>query len=165
MKRSSLQIKAYCIHADTQRFRSLGALVSIRASTEQTGGAFNLFDVLCPAGYETPLHIHYAEDVVIHVIKGELEVFWGDENKRAESGSFFFLPRGTPHGFRVIGTGTAHILYMTLPAGFDTFVNGRSEPIADAELMVSEAHYKIEVLGSLPAEGIGIQKSRKGETK
>lgn len=132
------------------RFKSLGALVSIKASAVQTGGAWNLFNVWLPTGYETPLHIHYAEDVAIHVLEGSLDIFWGDERKRAETGSFFFQPRGLPHGFRVIGTSTARILYLTLPAGFDGFVIGRSSPDSDPDAIIWEAQYKLEVLGPLP---------------
>lgn len=132
------------------RIKSLGALVSILASTVQTGGAWNVFDVLLPTGYEVPLHIHYAEDVAIHVLEGNLEIFWGDERKRAAAGSFFFQPRGLPHGFRVTGTTTAHVWYLTFPAGFDGFVIGRSRASADLDAMSSESQYKLEVLGPLP---------------
>jgi quercetin dioxygenase-like cupin family protein len=149
MKKTSLQSKPYMLNDGEQRIESLGALVSIMASADQTGGAFNLFDILLPRGYETPLHIHYAEDVAIHVLEGALDIFWGAEKKKAEVGSFFFQPRGTPHGFRVTGITPARILYLTFPAGFDEFVVERSKPVIDVEA-VSEAHYKIEVLGSLP---------------
>lgn len=132
------------------RFKSLGALVSIQASAEQTGGAFNLFDVLLPTGYETPLHIHYAEDVGIHVLAGSIDIFWGEERRPAQAGSFFYQPRGLPHGFRVTGAPPARILYLTFPARFDAFVIERSKPISDSETLILEAHYKLEVLGPLP---------------
>ncbi len=151
MKRTSLQTKPFLANDAENRLYSLGARVSIQASAEQTGGAFNLFDVLIPTRYETPLHIHYAEDVAIHVLAGTLNIFWGEARKQAEAGSFFFQPRGMPHGFRVTGNSTAHILYFTFPAGFDGFVLEHSKPISDFEAMVSEAQYKIEVLGPLPA--------------
>jgi mannose-6-phosphate isomerase-like protein (cupin superfamily) len=151
MKQTPLQTKPYMLNNEEKRLKAWGALVCIRAGTEQTGGAFNLFDALCPIGYETPLHIHYAEDVAIHVLEGRLDIFWGEEKNQAETGSFFFQPRGMPHGFRVTGKSSAHILYMTFPAGFDEFVVERSKPIADQETRISAAHYKIEVLGSLPA--------------
>lgn len=142
---------------EKQGFKSLGARVSILAGTEQTGSAFNLFDARFPAGYETPLHIHYAEDVAIQLLEGTLGVFWGDEKQEARAGSFFFQPRGTPHGFRVTSTGAARLLYLTIPAGFDGFVIEHSQSRKSPEMMVSAAHYKIEVLGSLPAEDTGIQ--------
>jgi quercetin dioxygenase-like cupin family protein len=150
MKRTPLQTQPYRLTGSEPRFKSLGALVSIKASAVQTGGALNVFDVLLPSGYETPLHIHYAEDVAIHVLEGSLDIFWGDERKRAESGSFFFQPRGLPHGFRVTGRATARVWYLTFPAGFDGFVIGRSSTSTDLDAMVWEAQYKLEVLGPLP---------------
>jgi len=138
------------LNDEATRFEALGALVSIQARTEQTGGAFNLFDVILPTGYETPLHIHYAEEVAIRVLEGTLELFWGTEKKRAEVGSFFFQPRGTPHGFRVTGTKPARISYMTIPAGFDGFVLEHAQPVPEFEGMQLAARYKIEVLGPLP---------------
>jgi quercetin dioxygenase-like cupin family protein len=151
MKKTSLQTKPYMLNDGEPRFESLGALVSIKASAEQTGGEFNLIDVLCPIRYETPLHIHYGEDVAIHVLEGVLEIFWGAEKKQADIGAFFFQPRGTPHGFRVTGNTPARILYMTFPAGFDEFVLEHARPFTDFEAMMLEARYKIEILGSLPA--------------
>ena len=150
MKKTSLQTQPYMLTDGEQRFESLGALVSIMASAEQTGGAFNLFDILLPLGYETPLHIHYAEDVAIYVLEGTLDIFWGDEKQRAEAGSFFFQPRGTPHGFRVNGPTPARILYLTFPAGFDEFVVRHGRLFKGTEAMALEARYKIEILGSLP---------------
>jgi quercetin dioxygenase-like cupin family protein len=146
----SLKTRPYLIQADREKVQTLNALVSVLANTEQTDGAFNLFDVVCPIGFETQLHIHYSEDVAIYVLEGTLDIFWGDEKKRAEVGSFFFQPRGTPHGFRVTGLTDAHILYMTFPAGFDKFVIGCSKPIGASKSKISEAHFKIEILGPLP---------------
>jgi quercetin dioxygenase-like cupin family protein len=119
----SLQTKPYMLdNEEGQLLQALGASVSIKATSEQTGGLFNLFDVSCPPDYVTPLHIHYTEDVAIYVLEGKLTFFWGSEKKQADAGSYFFQPRGTPHGFRVGGNASARILYMTVPAGFDRFV-------------------------------------------
>ena len=147
----SLRIKPYMLNNEEGQFlQSLGAMASIKAASEQTGGVFNLFEVSCPPDYATPLHIHYTEDVAVYVLEGTLTFFWGNEKKEAVAGSFFYQPRGTPHGFRVGCVAPARILYMTMPAGFDRFVlehecpNSKSEPEADA------ARYKIEILGPLP---------------
>jgi len=150
MKKTSLQARPFMLTGPEQRFQSLGALVSIMASAEQTGGACNVFDVLLPTRYETPLHIHYAEDVAVQVLEGTLDMFWGDDRKRAEVGSFFFQPRGLPHGFRVTGTTPARIWYLTFPAGFDRFVIEHSKPVTDREALALEAQYKLEILGPLP---------------
>ena len=128
----------------------MGALVSVKATSEQTGGVFNLFEVSCPPDYATPLHIHYAEDVAMYVLEGALVFFCGGEKKEAAPGSYFFQPRGTPHGFRVEGAAPARILYMTIPAGFDRFVIGQELPASKCESATAAARYKIEILGLLP---------------
>jgi quercetin dioxygenase-like cupin family protein len=146
----SLKTRPYLIQADREKVQTLNALVSVLANTEQTDGAFNLFDVVCPIGFETQLHIHYSEDVAIYILEGTLDIFWGDEKKQAEVGSFFFQPRGTPHGFRVAGSTDTRFLYITFPAGFDKFIFERSKPTSDSESTISEAHFNIEILGQLP---------------
>jgi quercetin dioxygenase-like cupin family protein len=111
---------------------------------------FNLFEVSCPPAYATPLHIHYAEDVAVYVLEGALTFFWGGEKKEAVAGSYFFQPRGTPHGFRVEGATPARILYMAFPAGLDRFVIEQELPAPNSEPETDAARYKIEILGPLP---------------
>jgi len=144
------QTKPYMLNNEEGQFlQSLGALVFVKATSEQTGGVFNLFEVTCPPDYATPLHIHYAEDVAVYVLKGALTIFWGTEKKEAVAGSYFFQPRGTPHGFRVEGATPARILYMTIPAGFDRFVIEQELQAPKSEPETEAAHYKIEILGPL----------------
>ncbi len=147
----SLQTKPYMLHRDEgQRLQSKGALVFVKATCEQTGGAFNLFEVSCPPDYATPLHIHYAEDVAVYVLEGALTFYWGSEKKEAVAGSYLFQPRGTPHGFRVEGAAPARILYMTIPAGLDRFAVDQELLIPNLECVTDAARYKIEILGPLP---------------
>ena len=143
------QTRPYMLsNEEGQLFQSLGALVAIKATSEQTGSIFNLFEVSCPPDYATPLHIHYTEEVAIYVLQGLLTFFWGSEKREVAAGSFFYQPRGTPHGFRVEGGAPARILYMTIPAGFDRFVLEHKLPTPEFEADV--ARYKIEILGPLP---------------
>ena len=147
----SLQTKPYRLdHEEGQFLQALGAWVSIKATSEQTGGVFNLFEVSCPSHYATPLLIHYTEDVAVYILEGTLAFFSGSEKREAAGGSFFYQPRGTPHGFRVEGGTPARILYMTIPAGFDRFVIEQDllAPTSEAEMVA--ARYKIEILGPLP---------------
>ena len=146
-----LQTKPYMLHDEEgQSLESLGALVSVKASSEQTGGVFNLFEVTCPPGYATPLHIHYAEDVAVYVLEGALTFFWGSEQNAALTGSYFYQPRGIPHGFRVEGRTPARILYLTFPAGLDRFVIEQEQLVPNAESVMGAARYQIESLGPLP---------------
>jgi quercetin dioxygenase-like cupin family protein len=146
-----LQTTPYMLNNEEGQFlRSLGALVSVKATSEQTGGAFNLMEVSCPPDYATALHIHYAEDVAVYVLEGALTFFWGGEPKAADTGSYFYQPRGVPHGFRVEGSTPARILYMTFPGGLDRFVVAQEQLAPNAEPVTAAARYQIEILGPLP---------------
>ncbi len=148
---SPLQTKPYMLKNEEGKFlQACGGLVTIKATSEQTSGRFNLFQVCCPPGFATPLHIHYIEDVAIYVLEGRLTLFWGSEKKEGCMGSYFFQPRGTPHGFRVEGGQPARILYGTIPAGFDRFVMEYEQPVSISEAGTAAARYKIEILGPLP---------------
>ncbi len=138
-------------HEEGKRIYSFGELLTVvKASSEQTGGAFNLFDVTYSQGYATPLHTHYAEDVALFVLEGALTSFWDNDQCEARVGSFLFQPKGTPHGFRVVGDSPARILYMTIPAGFDRFIHEHQLTSQKTEIEEEAARYKIEILGSLP---------------
>ena len=126
-----------------------GAEVVAKATTEQTGGMFNLFEMICPAGFATSLDIHYVEDIAVFVLEGTLTFFWGEERKEAISGSYFYQPRGVPHGFRVNENAPAKILYMSLPAGMDRFIVGCGD-VATCDSSITAAQYKIETLSPLP---------------
>ena len=151
MTNPSFQTKPYSLAPyDGKRIHSCGTLVVLKATSEQTSGAFNLFDVTCPPGYTTSLQIHYAEDVAVYVLDGALTIFWGGDKKEAVMGSFCFQPRGIPHGFRVEGNTPARILYMTFPAGMDRFVIEQGQLAPDCESVTTAARHKIEILGPLP---------------
>lgn len=146
-----LHTKPYMLSNEEGQFlQSLGALVSIKATSKQTGSVFNLFEVSCPPDYATPLHIHYTEDVAVYVLEGTLTCFWGSEKKEAVAGSFLYQPRGTPHGLCVEGPAPARILYITIPAGFDRFVIEDELLTPESERERAAARYKIEILGPLP---------------
>jgi len=146
-----LQTKPYMLDKEKGQFLlTLGASVSLKATSKQTGGVFNLFEVSCPPHYATPLHIHYTEDVAIYILDGALKFFWGSDEKEATAGSFFYQPRGTPHGFQVENDMPARILYMTVPAGFDQFVIEQEMLGPRSHREENAARYKIEILGPLP---------------
>jgi quercetin dioxygenase-like cupin family protein len=146
-----MQTKPYVLQrGEGQSLQSLGAWVTVKATSEQTGGVFNLFEVSYPLDYSTPLHIHYVEDVAVYVLEGALTFFWGSERKEAVAGSYFYQPRCTPHGFRVEGATPARVLYMTFPAGLDRLIVGPELLASCSKAMTAAARYKIEILGPLP---------------
>jgi len=147
----SLQTIAYMLQSDRAGAANRrGLQISVKATTIQSGGRFNLFEVECPPGFATPLHIHYVADVAIYVLEGALAVFWGEDRKEAATGSYLFMPRGTPHGFRVTGARGARILHLSVPGGLDKFIHERELWAKTSDLLAAAARYKIEIMGPLP---------------
>jgi quercetin dioxygenase-like cupin family protein len=139
-------------------FWVLGLPGRAMAAGEQTGGAFSLVEAFCPAGYATPLRIHYLEAEAVYVLEWQLTFYSSDQPVRAVAGSYVYLPRGLAHGFRVEGAGPARLLCLSVPAGVDQ--GSLPEPsgaslLGPAALELESiadlaAQYKIDVLGPLP---------------
>ena len=139
----------------------LGTLVIVKATGEQTGGAFGLVDNVLPAGFASPYHVHRNEDEACYVAEGEMAFYVGEERVEAGPGAFVYGPRGVPHGFEVEGDAPARILLQNYPAGFEGFpvevgepaeelVLPAAEPPDMERLMAIAAKYDIEILGPLP---------------
>lgn len=99
----------------------LGNRMTLKATTETTGGAYGLLESFVPAGASPPLHVHHREDEAFWVIDGNLTLRCGDETFEAGPGSFVFLPRDIPHTFVVEGDTQAHLLTLISPGGGERF--------------------------------------------
>lgn len=139
----------------------LGSLVIVKATSRQTGNAFGLLEFLAPVGPGSPYHVHHGEEEVFYVLEGQLEFVSGERRISGGPGSYVFLPRDVPHGFRVTGSSPARFLILTTPGGFEEFVREVGEPAPslvlpppsppDIERLVAiAAKYRIEILGPLP---------------
>jgi quercetin dioxygenase-like cupin family protein len=139
----------------------LGTLVIVKATDEQTGGAFGLIDNVLPVGFSSPYHVHRNEDESFYVVEGEMTFYVGEERVKAGPGAWLYGPREIPHGFEVEGTAPARILLLNTPAGFEGFPVEVGEPAKELalppaeppdmeRLMAIAAKYDIEILGPLP---------------
>ena len=138
----------------------LDALLIVKATGEQTGGAFALIDNVGPPG-EAPYHVHHNEDEAFYVLEGEITVYVGDEKIKAEPGTWVYGPREVPHGFRIEGDSPARFLLLYTPAGFERYFVEVGEPARELTLPPAEPlnleslmsvapKYDIEILGPLP---------------
>jgi len=146
-----------------QRFRTVGAddgaaywflgtLMIIKATGEDTGGAFTLFEQLAPPGFGPPLHVHHREDEPFFVLEGRARFRCGDREFVMESGGYVFLPKGVPHAFRIEGSTPARLLQMTLPPGFERLVEEISV-IAPSRTLPPPAPISADIIGRLAALG------------
>jgi quercetin dioxygenase-like cupin family protein len=130
------------------------------ADGERTGGAFTLVDEQATRGESVPLHRHPADLEAFYVVDGELTLWVGDEpGRRAEAGSFAFVPGGVVHGFRVESE-TARYLILTTPRHGDFYraitLPARPgglpplESVSGAQIEEACRAYGVEFIGPLP---------------
>jgi quercetin dioxygenase-like cupin family protein len=135
---------------------AFGAQTLIKASAAQTGGAIGLIEQVGSVGVGSPYHVHHGEDEIFFVLEGELTFVSGNQQFTGTAGSYTFLPRGIPHGFKVTGGQPARFFVLTTPAGFEDFILGMSTPAPTTEppdmdkLTTLAAKHQIEILGPLP---------------
>ena len=106
-----------------------GGVFTMKASAEETGGAFVLFEDRVVRGKTTPMHLHPNEDETIYVLDGELLVDMDGEQQRVGQNGVFVAPRGVPHAFLVTSE-TARLLCLQTPGSGESFYRDASEPLS-----------------------------------
>lgn len=104
------------VHPDqADRISPFGIDMKVLLAAEQTGGAFSALIAALPPGEGPPLHLHRGHDEYFFVIEGTYHFQVGDKEQTIGPGTLAFVPRGTPHGFKNIGTATGRLLEWTIP--------------------------------------------------
>jgi quercetin dioxygenase-like cupin family protein len=99
----------------------VGDTYTFKAASEDTGGAYMLFEANVPPQSGPPPHIHHWEDEAYYILDGQVEILDNDRTFVAGAGSFVHIPRGTLHRFKNVGETTARILVLFTPGGFENF--------------------------------------------
>jgi quercetin dioxygenase-like cupin family protein len=141
---------------------SVGELITVLASAEQTAGAFGLMESVFAKGAEPPPHVHHREDESFFVLEGDLTVRVGDDTFSAAPGTFVFCPRDVPH-LLTLQSEQVRALTLVTPGGLESFFVELGEPVSgrrtlpaelpepDLERVVTLAgHYGAEVLTNWP---------------
>jgi cupin domain len=85
------------------------------------------------AGHAPPLHIHEHEDEAFYLLDGSMRFRRGEDEFDAHTGDFVFVPRGTPHAFKV-GASGARTLQVATAGGLASFIEAAGEPAPRREL-------------------------------
>jgi len=135
-----------------------GGVHTWKATAEDTGGAFLLFEDLMEQGKVTPLHTHPADESM-YVLEGEILVHMDGQEHQVGAGGLTVAPRGVPHAFMVVSE-RARLLCLHTPGSCQAFYLGASEPLADGEdsgpvdfdriRASGQANGGIEILGPPP---------------
>src|SRR5688572_6615069 len=68
----------------------LGTRMTVKATAQQTGGAFGLLEVRLAAGFSPPLHIHHREDESFWILEGRFTFVCDGQTSQAGPGAFVY---------------------------------------------------------------------------
>lgn len=100
-----------------QTVHLLGNLLTFRATAAETAGEFSLVEALSAPGAGSPPHFQTEDSEAFYVLEGEYEFILDGVVTIHGRGSFVYIPKGVPHGFRNAGVRPARMLIMNLPGG------------------------------------------------
>ena len=107
-----------------------GGLHTWKLLTEDTGGAFFMFEDVMTQGKTTPLHRHPEADETVYVLEGEIVVHVDGTESRVGPGGVTFTPKGVAHAFLVVSD-CARLLTCQTPGTGQGFYRDASEPATD----------------------------------
>ena len=147
--------RAFVLKPGEGRSIDLGNFVmSLKATANETGGAFSLLEATEPAGFGPPMHIHRDAAEAFYVIAGEYRIFLDEREFTCPAGSFIYIPAGLRHGFRVGGV-PSRKLNLYSPAAMVGYFEALSAAIAadqadPATLGEIALRHAMEVVGPVP---------------
>lgn len=109
-----------------------GGLLTMKATSAETAGAFLLFEDYLQAGKTTPLHVHANEDELLYVLEGEVLVHIDGTDHPLGPRGVAVAPRGVAHAFMVTSD-TARVLTFQTPGSSEAFYRGASEPASGGD--------------------------------
>ncbi|MDQ3589272.1 MAG: cupin domain-containing protein [Actinomycetota bacterium] len=124
--------------------------ITLKATSEETGGSIGFIEATDPPGTGPPRHFHHSCDELFYVLEGEFLFLVGERQVSALPGTFVFIPRGTVHAAKVIGTEPGKVLAAYIPGGlehsFEEFAQLRTEQgkEADRSRAVAEINEKYD---------------------
>ena len=106
---------------DGRVLRVVADSVRVLAGSEDTGGAFEVFEFSSPQESGPPPHTHpWSESYVI--LEGKVEITIADKQLIATPGCFANAPAGVLHAYKVLSDSAKFVL-ISSPAGASDFFN------------------------------------------
>jgi mannose-6-phosphate isomerase-like protein (cupin superfamily) len=123
-----------------------------KVSTKDTDGDLWVYESTRFEEGGPKLHIHYDQDEIWYILKGEFLFKVGEDKFIAKTGDTVFGPRQVPHAFAKIGAGEARLLMMFQPAGkmeefFQKISAGVTTNFTTEEQLNFEEEHRVKVVG------------------
>jgi quercetin dioxygenase-like cupin family protein len=137
-----------------RKFNIVGDIATLVLGSADTGGTYEMYDVVSPVGGGSPPHVHRREEESFFILDGEVEFSVAGKKIRCGPGDALFGPRDVPHFFRNVGTKPARLLITVSPATLEPFFTEVdrlmcSGPANPQKLVEIAARYGIEILSPL----------------
>ncbi len=133
--------------------------ITLKATSEETGGSIGFLEATSLPGYGPPRHIHHSYDELFYVLEGEFLFLVGERQTSALPGTFVFIPRGTVHAAKVIGSEPGKVLIAYIPGGlehsFEEFAQLRTEQGEDANRSTGQGMTVEEINEKYDSEFVG----------
>jgi mannose-6-phosphate isomerase-like protein (cupin superfamily) len=149
--------EAFIVQPTEGRLLNLGNFEAVvLATAAQTSGEFTLLQTQRePPDFGPPLHIHRDAAEAFYVLEGEYLMHIEDRQQLCPPGTFVYVPRDTPHTFRVVSARPGKKLNLFSPAAmigfFEELAAAEAAGAATPELLDAiAAKYNMQVLGSVP---------------
>jgi mannose-6-phosphate isomerase-like protein (cupin superfamily) len=161
-------LRAFVVGPGEGRPINLGTFAMVvKASADDTAGAFSLLEAAEPVGFGPPMHIHRDAGEAFIVLNGEYVVFLEGREVRCQTGSFIYIPAGIRHGFRV-GSVPSRKLNLYTPAAMVGYFDELSASIATGESDTADLgeialRFGMEITGPVPeatSSSCGLQDGR-----
>ena len=124
----------------------LGELVTYKTTSEQTGGAYSLFEVETSPGGGPPPHVQHREDESLYVLEGEYEFVIEGRAIRAGAGTLIYIPKGNLHAHRNVGESAGRLLITQTPGGlYERFFESLLLEADGTRIPALAARYGIEI--------------------
>jgi len=124
--------KGYAVAAgEGERIWIVGDTMTLKSTSESTGGSVVLIENLTAPGGGPPPHIHTGEDEFFYVLDGAFEIRIDDELHALGPGGYAYVPRGTVHNFRNTAETPSRILVGFTPGGIEGFFRESGRPATD----------------------------------
>jgi quercetin dioxygenase-like cupin family protein len=105
-----------------------GGVHTWKVTSEESDGAFFVFEDELTEGKMTPWHCHRDTDEAIYVLAGAIDLNIDGEQRQVGEGGMWMAPRGVPHAFTVVSP-TARLLSFQTPGSAQVFYWDASEPV------------------------------------
>jgi mannose-6-phosphate isomerase-like protein (cupin superfamily) len=96
-------------------YQVLGFVTTLRAHAQNVGGLYEVMDSVFPPERGMFPHVHQHTHESLIIVDGEILLRIGEHETLAPAGTVAFIPRGTVHGFRNVGTVDCRALFWMMP--------------------------------------------------